>query len=440
MIIKNMLLPEQDDFVKSTAKEIMWSAAFGTGKSRGLCYKIFKQASIKNNTVGLCRKTRASLKTTTLRTLLKPEGHLPPVLPEGTYKHYKQDNVISIKGGGDILYFGFDDDRSIASMNLGSCGIDEGIELTLEEYIMILGRLRNTVDPYRQVYTATNPGHPRHFLYKRFFKEPLKIKDGTRCLIKSKSVDNFFLPKDYLKILNDFTGQRKARYVLGEWVTFEGLVYDIFNRKDHVMVRDCEFKEIILTLDEGYTNPAVILKCGIDGDGRIHIMQEFYERRVLQDRLIAEAQDMKGEYAIVDPSAASLIASMESKDITVEKGNNKVVPGIFAVLNRLKVQKDGLPRLTIDPSCTNTIMEFESYQWKGKEKEEPVKELNHAMDAARYLVMHLDAGDMVDPHIYRSEENKKKKADLKPGDEEYDNGVSKEERNRIEDDPNAWED
>ncbi len=37
----------------------------------------------------------------------------------------------------------------------------------------------------------------------------------------------------------------------------------------------------------------------------------------------------------------------------------------------------------MDPSCVNTINEFESYEWK-PEKDEPKKENDHAMDAIRY--------------------------------------------------------
>jgi phage terminase large subunit len=50
---------------------------------------------------------------------------------------------------------------------------------------------------------------------------------------------------------------------------------------------------------------------------------------------------------------------------------------------------------TIEPKCTNLIREFSSYRWnetkEGRnDKEEPVKENDHAMDALRYMVMELD--------------------------------------------------
>ena len=428
--IRGKILRKQNDFLKSEAKEVLYSGAFGAGKSRAICYKVVQRALIKNNPVGLCRKTRTSLKSTTLRTLLKPDGDLPPVLPIGTYKHYKQDKIISVNGGGEILYFGFDDEISIASMNLGACGIDEAIELTEEEYTMILGRVRNTADPLRQVFSATNPGSPLHFLHNRFFNG--NNKKNKRCLINTNSDDNFFLPQDYKEMLDSFTGQRKSRYVEGKWCAFEGLIYDIFDRDIHVKVRDEEWRETFVLCDEGYIKPGVLLYCGIDGDDRLHIISEFYERKVLPETIVDNAVELKAGAYIVDPSASGLIASMKSKGLTVIGANNKVLPGIYRVLDRLKVQKDKKPRLTIDPSCTNIIMEFESYQWK-KEKEEPVKELDHALDALRYGIMYLDEGK-INPSISGTEKDERKKKGLRPGDDGYDDV----DRDRIMEDDSAW--
>lgn len=439
MKIRGEILPKQAEFLNSKAKEILYSGAFGAGKSRAVCYKTVQRALIKNNPVGLCRKTLTSLKSTTLRTLLKPDGNLPPVLPEGTYKHYKHDKIISLNGGGEILYFGFDDEFSIASMNLGACGIDEVIEVTEDEYTMILGRVRNTSDPLRQVFSATNPGSPRHFLYKRFYKD----KTGKRHLIDTNSADNFFLPKDYLEMLEGFTGQRRTRFVKGIWCAFEGLVYDNFNYDIHVHRRpDEKWQEIVVGGDDGYhPHPPALLKIGLDKRGGFHIMREFYKLRALQQEIVAEAKDMNGEFYVVDPSAASLIAAMEAQDLVVERANNKVLPGIYAVLNRLKPIEGKLPMITVDPSCVNTIMEFESYAWKKTNtggRDVPVKELDHTMDILRYVTMHYDAGGELSPSLYAAEEAKKKKAHLKPKDEEYDHGVSKEERERIMEDDSAW--
>jgi phage terminase large subunit len=48
----------------------------------------------------------------------------------------------------------------------------------------------------------------------------------------------------------------------------------------------------------------------------------------------------------------------------------------------------------VEPTCVNTIAEFESYVWAkdraGNATDKPVKENDHAMDALRYMVRSLD--------------------------------------------------
>lgn len=394
------LLPKQMTFVNSDAKEVLYSGAFGAGKSRGLCYRTTRLASIPNNVVGLCRKTRVSLVRTTLRTLLLPDGSRPPVLPPGSYTHHKGESIIELNGGGAIQYFGFDNPEAVGSMNLGSCGIDEGIELDEDEYTMILGRCRLDVDPVRSVYTATNPGAPTHFLYKRFFGNHAK-----RHLIQTTALENFFLPKDYLEILQGFTGVRRQRYVEGQWVAFEGLIYDMFNHETHVFHRERgDFARFGVGFDEGYTNPVCLLLFGEDNDGRLHVCDEFYKRRTLQDKIVEHALSWGGdvdEY-IGDPSAAGLIAAMCAAGLNAVSGDNDVWNGIRAVQQRLGVAQDGRPRYSVEPHCTNHILEFGSYVW-ADDKDKPVKEMDHSMDAARYYVYWLDK-DSIRPSVINEPE------------------------------------
>ena len=416
------LLPKQRRFVQDRAYEVMASGAFGTGKSRSLCYKLVYNARSPGTVHGLFRKTRAALTRTTLRTLLEPEGDLPPVLAPGSYKHNRAEGWIKLNGGGTILYAGCDQPITIASMNLVSAAIDESIEITAEQYEMILGRCRMRSPKYRdalgrkckgpprQVFHATNPGSPSHFLFSRFFKnEPPVHERRKRVVYQSKTTDNKFLPQDYLDTLSALTGSRYQRYVLGQWVPFEGLVYgDQWDREIHLVptskantktFRKAYSRTFLTGVDVGYTNPSVLLEFGEDGDGRIHLFREFYQSRVLPEAFTATAVDRdrkRNATHIVDPAAAGQIASFRDAGLTVIEANNSVALGIQLVMNRLAVQGDGRPRLTVSEDCENTIMEFESYAWKadkdGIPKDEPIKELDHAMDGIRYTTVHLDHG------------------------------------------------
>lgn len=393
-LLKIKLLPKQYEFIEeATEKEILYSGAFGAGKSRALCYAIWKRAMIPGNVVGLFRKTNVSLVRTTLRTLLMPDGDLPPVLPIGSYEHHASAQIIKLNGGGEIIYCGLDKPETIASLNLGAAGVDECIEISEDEHAMILGRLRMTTDPNRSLYLVTNPGNPSHYLHKRFFEQ----HDPTRRVIQTRSDENIYLPADYIAMLNTFTGTRKQRYVEGKWVGFEGLVYgDLWDRGVHVQHREGPWVGLYVGVDEGYTNPAVLLLIGKDSDGRLHIIDEWYKTKQLPEAVVSAAEAMHALEYIYDPSAAGLAASMKAKALNCIPANNDIFQGIQAVQSRLAVCGDGRPRLSIEPHCENTIREFESYVWdktkKHGEKDLPVKEFDHAMDALRYSVMRLDKG------------------------------------------------
>jgi len=421
------LLPKQYDFLFCNAKEKMYDGAFGAGKTRILCYCAVQKALHKGNLVGLFRKTLTSLKATTLRVLLDRDGNLPPVLPKGSYIHNKSEHMVRIIGAGSIYYGGLDDPLRIASLNLGSAFVDEAREMDKDEYIMLLGRLRNTADPHRQLGLATNPDAPSHFLFERFYRE----KDNTRAVFKSKSTDNFFLPQDYIDMLAKFTGQYRDRFVLGKWVAFEGLIYDNFDRETHVVHRDIsEFEWFLLAVDEGYSDPAVIGLWGIDSDNRMHLLKMFYETKVLPSDFIKKLKafgmgliiklkpkDMKAsewqlkmpdKEHVFDPSAAGLRADAEAEGLICYKANNDIFEGIQAVRDRLAIRGDGRPALTVEKDGSGIddwLTEVESYHYDKQEK--PAKGLDHAMDMTRYAAMHLK--EKVEVHVRSLVESKQKR-------------------------------
>ena len=218
-------LPKQLEFLDATEREVLYSGAFGAGKTRALCIKLVQRAIVPGARELLCRKTNVSLKRTTLETLLKPEGDLPPVLPEGTYTHNKTLQTIKIRGGGEIIYCGLDEPQKIGSMQLSGAAADEAIELTEDDWTMLRGRIRMKVSGLKQqLYGATNPGSPAHFLAIRFGLNGEEPTKNTKAIVTC-SEDNFFLSPEYLEDLRTFQGVALQRFVEGRWVAAEGMVY-----------------------------------------------------------------------------------------------------------------------------------------------------------------------------------------------------------------------
>jgi hypothetical protein len=406
------VLRKQYDFITATEPEVMYSGAVRAGKTKALCLKTAARASKPRAREILCRKTLSALKGTTLKTLLEGDGNEPPVLPPGTYTHNRAEKVIRIHGGGEIIYFALvNDGKSGVQQRAGSysgtgVNIDEATELDEGDYRMLLYRASIDIKGLvKQVNMACNPGTPSHFLAERFappgsgFSRPMA---GCRC-IPTKTTDNTFLSPDYIANQNREPGTLwYRRFILGLWCGAEGLVYDKWDRKLHVCERPLsEFRSFVVGVDDGFTNPFVALLIGVDGDGRAHVFSEAYQPGLDVGSRCRAVSKWEGtstpvDAVLIDPSAPDVISAMQQAGLPAIAANNDVLPGINAVTTRLLTSGDGRPRLTVDPSCENLIREFETYQWKaGKAKDEPVKKHDHAMDALRYSIMHIDGGPVM---------------------------------------------
>jgi phage terminase large subunit len=398
------LLPKQLEFITAQEREIGYSGAFGAGKTRALCIKaVSRVAGRPGAREAIVRKHLVTAKATTLRTLLDSDGDLPPVLPPETYVHRKSDKSIKLHGGGEIVYFGFDDPDKIGSYNLSGAGIDEVVELNELDYTQLRGRIRLRVDGLpNQIYWACNPGVPSHFIARRF-----GLAMGARAVencraIQTTSLENFFLPADYIKDLLTFEGLRKKRYVYGQWVGSEGLVYDNWNRETHVRERSGPWARVIFGVDYGYRNPFAAVKVGIDGDDRAHVIEEYYSPGMQAEEMVEKLVGMgarEADYVLVDPSAPQLIERLIANDIPSRGGDNAVEQGISEVRQRLAVLGDGHPGLTVDPSCEAVQREFETYEHildraTGTYTDRPLKKSDHAMDALRLVCMDIRSEDI----------------------------------------------
>jgi phage terminase large subunit len=195
----------------------------------------------------------------------------------------------------------------------------------------------------------------------------------------------------------NYTGEFAKQEIDGDFVAFEGLVYSEFDRGVHVAERTIgEGWGRLRSIDYGYTNPFVCLWGAVDEDNRLHIYDEHYRAKTLI-RDHAEAirrRDGIYRFTVADHDAQDN-AEMGAVGISTRPAQKDVIRGIQKLKARLAVQADGRPRLTIAPKCANLIREFSSYRWnetkEGRnDKEEPVKENDHAMDALRYMVMEID--------------------------------------------------
>lgn len=387
----------QCGFMESTAGAVLYSGAFGAGKTRALNEKaLFLSVKYPGNFGLICRKTFASLRHTTMRSFFKDA--CPPDWIEYINK---SEHVVRLVGGSEIVFGGLDKPEKWGSAEFGFVAVDEAIEINWDDWTMLEGRLRLASVPFRQIFAATNPGAPSHFLHKRFFEQ------GYGEVFHAATADNPYLPDDYQRRLGDFKGRYRERYVLGKWVAFEGLVYDLFDPKVHVVDPfpiSPDWKRLI-SIDFGYISPFVCQWWAISPDDRMYLYREIYRSRVLVEKHAERILELgAGEHitAGVSDHDAEDQATLEGHGVKTAPADKALSPGLQAVYSRLDPAN---PRLfffrgaTIDRDLlleqagkpTSTLEEIGGYVWD-QNREKPIKENDHGMDAMRYAVMLVEGG------------------------------------------------
>lgn len=428
-------IPAQREFMESTHPELLFSGAFGASKSRSGCEKgFFLSLKYPGNRGLITRKKYTDLRDTTQDTFFRY------VVPEEHKKDwFKQEHKLVLKNGSEILFIGIDQPTKIGSLEVGWIFIDEIIEFTEADYNMLLGRLRHPV-PFHQIFGATNPADPQHWVHKRFYDNQELIRDGTVKLVESNALQNPFTPESYKTRLKTFRGRYYERYVEGKWIGFEGLVYDNWNPATHLLPRDSkrlgltgdgwnpipEDWERFRSVDFGFTNPFVCHwwasprfeyigepgrqdRVEIPFPDRIWVMYReiYYSGRPVDDhakKIVRLSSQEKVRTTFADWDAGDR-AIMEREGIPTVKAEKEVSTGIQSVYDaigsgRVYILEDSLveedPELILNNLPTHTAAEFSGYQRaQGREgkynpKEEPQKRNDHGMDTLRYLIYSLE--------------------------------------------------
>jgi len=259
---------QQAKYVASTASRVLFSGAFGAGKSLALCAKALKLSLDYPKNFGyVCRKVRATIGLSTLKTFL--DLVCPPELIQA---YNKADGLVTLTNGSQILFGGLDDYLKLGSLGAGGIGfaaIDEAIETVEDDWLMLEGRLRLPGVPH-QIFAATNPGPPTHYLYRMF------MQDHKGEVYQASSFDNPLLPEDYKIRLGEYEGTYRDRYVLGLWKGLEGLVYSSFS--EICLIHRFEIPKnwpVYTGHDFGSANPAALFTAGNPGTGDFYHFAEY---------------------------------------------------------------------------------------------------------------------------------------------------------------------
>ncbi len=293
---------------------------------------------------------------------------------------------IYLEGASDVRA-----ENKIRGLTLKGAYIDELTLIDEDFFVMLLSRLS---EPDAKLFATTNPDSPNHWLMTNYIQ---RGDSGELDFLRMKfSIeDNPYLSKEYVKSLkNEYTGVFYQRFIKGEWVAAEGVVYPEYADNPKKFLKkippdDISFATIGVDFGGNKSAHAFVCLGFTKGFKRCVVLDEFYlKEQISPERLcnefVAFCKRQKERYrvfvAYCDNAVSTLIrgllnASLSSNlAIDVKKAkktkiidrirfiNALISSGRFEVLDRCSNVSDALCQAVWDNSCTEDVRLDDGYR------------------------------------------------------------------------------
>lgn len=397
------------------AEEIMFDGSIRMGKTQACCRKIVQWAWRYGGRYAVARKTYPELINSTMKVMLTGEGAMPPALPEALVREYlKGERTVFLKNGAEIFFTNLESVEEgrakLRNISLNGMFIDQVEELDSEDwaefYEELMGRLSDPRGPGKMLLAA-NPGPTDHWAYKRFIDEEYRsLYTQTRYVHGTLYDNRENLDERYFQSrirTREQNPEYYKRMVLGEWGSFGGKRFKMWDRSVHVVdpFTIPEWWEVIEAVDYGYAHPFVCLWIAIDEHERYHVIGEHYEterpisyhaRRIKE---IREALRVNPVVMWADPSIFAEGRNRDRESIAMEmfdqglypaKADNDRLGGWNRIEEMLSEEVEGQRRLVVTTHCPRLIKELPNLRFR-ENSDDVEKKNDHAADALRYAVM-----------------------------------------------------
>lgn len=394
--MKSPLTKKQERFLRTPLKRInILTGSVRAGKTwiSLIAWAVFVGTSPKNHEFLMTGKTITTLKRNCLLLLqeLVGEDNFTFTLSQKVGKLFGR--TVWLEGANDEGAEG-----KIRGMTLGGAYCDELTLMPKSFYDMLLTRLSESD---AALIATSNPDAPLHWVKKEVIDNE-KTKDIVRHWHFTID-DNDFLDAQYVEDLKkSFSGVFYDRFIKGEWVIAEGLVYRLEKQHLYDALPHANAWRYDIAVDFGMTHPTVFL--GVADNGvNTYVDKEYYYNgaeatKKNADKSVSQLGDdfdsfveewgHRPRYVVVDPAAKAFSVELKKRGYRVREADNSVEEGIQLVTVLLSRGK-----LFINQSCTNTIREFHMYSWdeKAAEKgvERVIKKYDDCMDTMRYYCQTL---------------------------------------------------
>ncbi|HAG13527.1 MAG TPA: PBSX family phage terminase large subunit [Ruminococcus sp.] len=369
---------------------VICDGAVRSGKTTALTLSFFLWASacFHGQAFAVCAKT----KTNAYRNLIRPICGLLRSL-HAQVNESPSKSLVTVQFAGhtnDFYVFGGKDESAaplIQGMTLAGVLLDE---VALMPRSFVEQAIARCSLPNAKLWFSCNPDQPAHWFYQEWI---CKSAEKHALYLHFTMQDNpAMTPEIRSRYERLYSGAFYDRFVRGIWTAAHGLVYPMFSPAYHITEPPLHPDRFAVSCDYGTVNPASfglwahenqcwfrIAECYYDSrkTGISRTDEEHYDALV---QLIGEREITK---IVVDPSAASFIACIRKHGrFVVEPAKNDVLSGIRRTADAIRNGE-----IKICPACTDTIREFSQYVWdEHAQRDQPVKEHDHAMDDIRYFV------------------------------------------------------
>jgi len=300
-------------------------------------------------------------------------------------EYHASDRTYYLSTGGRIYFGSADNPLSLEGVHVHAAWMDEAGQMKREAWDVVLrrvgfynGRVLITTTPYNLGWLKTE------------FYDRWRAGDSNYDVIQFASIENPHYPREEFERAKATMPSWQFRmFYLGEFAKPENLIYSDFSNDNIVEPFDIPPTwRHFAGVDWGYTNPTAVVFCAQEPtSGIIYVYDEYFHSNKLYEESAMDVEkmigDIKFEYFACDPSEPSAIQVWKQKGLPAHAAVNDVLHGINEVSRLIKSKQ-----LRIFRVCYNTIDEMNGYMWNA-EKEVPIKENDHAVDALRYAIMGL---------------------------------------------------
>jgi len=312
-------------------------------------------------------------------------SHSLPHIKRGAFRDFKEimtnlnlfndddwratDFVYTFENGSYIEFFGIEDPGRARGPGRDILFVNEANLVQKEIFDQLAMRTRG------QILIDYNPADFVSWVYP--------VSDNP----KNKTIHSTYLDNihnlsqaqiDYIESYKDLPDQFMWKvYGLGQRGASAELIYTNYKVVDKLP----EGGDVIFGLDFGYNNPSALVKL-VHYDGEIYMEEIIYQTKLTTNDLADRLKSLnipRGTPIYCDAAEPKSIEELFRMGVNAKPAAKDVYAGILFMKSKA---------MYVTANSKNLIAELQSYKWKKNKNdeimEEPVKESDHALDAARY--------------------------------------------------------